>query len=69
MLRETGDTMLYNDTESGKGHTTNPIAKWVELKKINKAMQLVLLAQKKTRGEQPFDDLNNFFHEAEKQIK
>ena len=48
---------------------SKPIDKWIELKKINKAMQLVLLTRQKARGDQPFDDLNNFFREANKQIK
>ncbi|WP_153765868.1 hypothetical protein [Endozoicomonas sp. OPT23] len=48
---------------------SSPISKWIELKKINNAMQLVLRTKQKARGDRPFDDLNNFFKEANKQIK
>ena len=62
--------MTLNNTGSHVGTVdlNKTINKWIELKKINKAMQLVLLAKQKARGEQPFDDLNNFVREANKQI-
>ena len=68
-MSESMDIVTHNDTDSGREMMSSPINKWIELKKINTAMQLVLLAKQKAKGEQPFDDLNNFIHEANKHIK